>query len=225
MSYALIEYPDREMLAMDLADQLAGELRMQLDSAERVAFAVPGGTSPGPVFDALSGVQLDWDRVDVMLTDERWVPESSPRSNTALLRSRLLVDRAASARLLPLYRDDVDADTAVAALSQAIAPALPLGVVLLGMGTDCHTASLFPGADRLADALAPDAPVLVPMRAPGAPEPRITLSAPALDGALSKHVLIFGEDKRAALESAQGKAVEDAPINAILSGAKVHWAA
>ncbi|MDA7424586.1 6-phosphogluconolactonase [Thalassococcus lentus] len=225
MSYEFIEYPDREMLVIDLANQIAGDLRALLRHEDRVALAVPGGTSPGPVFDDLCAADLDWSRVDVMLSDERWVPEQSERSNTRLLRERLLVERAAQARLLPLYADGQDCDTAVAALGETIKNELPLGVVLLGMGLDMHTASIFPEADRLDEALDPKAPILVPMRAPGAPEPRVTLSAQVLNGALRKHVLIFGADKRAALDGARGLSERDAPINAVLSGAKVHWAA
>ena len=225
MSYEFIEYPDRDMLAIDLANQLAGDLRAALHHEDRVALAVPGGTSPGPVFDDLCAADLDWSRVDVLLTDERWVPEDSPRSNTRLLRERLLVNRAEAARLLPLYAPAEDPDEVLADLETPIAPELPLAVVLLGMGADRHTASLFPGADRLADALDGHAPILLPMRAPGAPEPRITLSARVLEGALRKHVLIFGEEKREALETARGMSPLDAPINAVLSGAIVHWAA
>lgn len=224
MSYEFVEYADREMLGIDLANRLAGELRTALVNQERVLLAVPGGTSPGPVFDDLCAVPIDWGRVDVVLTDERWVPEDNPRSNTRLLRERLLVDKAAKARLLPLHSEGMDCNDGVAALAERIAPALPIAVLLLGMGADRHTASLFPGADRLEEALSSRAPILVPMRAPGAPEPRVTLSAPVLDGALSKHVLIFGQDKRDALESARGMTPQEAPINAVLSGATVHWA-
>lgn len=224
MSYDFQTYPDREMLAMDLANKLAGDLRTILAHEERVVFAVPGGTSPGPVFDVLCAADLDWSRVDVMLTDERWVPEDSARSNTRLIRERFLVDRAAAARLLPLYVSAHEPEEVLAELESQIADELPLAVVLLGMGTDMHTASIFPGADRLDTALAADAPILVPMRAPGAPEPRITLSARVLNAAMRKHVLIFGQDKRDALDAARGKLPEDAPINAVIDGATVHWA-
>ena len=224
MSYDFQSYPDREMLAIDLANKLSGDLRTILTHEDRVVLAVPGGTSPGPVFDVLCAAHLDWDRVDVMLTDERWVPEDSPRSNTRLIRERLLVDRAAKARLLPLYVPTHEPEEVLAELETQIANELPLAVVLLGMGADMHTASIFPEADRLNAALAPNAPVLVAMRAPGAPEPRITLSARVLNDALRKHVLIFGTEKREALERAQGMLPEDAPINAVLNGATVHWA-
>ena len=184
------------------------------------------GTTPGPVFDALSAVDLDWARVDIMLTDERWVPEDSPRSNTALLKRRLLVDKASVANLIPLYGGTENPEDSIDALSSAIDQAAPLSIVLLGMGEDMHTASIFPGADRLTDALAPHAPALLPMRAPGADEPRITLTAPVLNGAMSKHLLIMGEGKRAALAAAiDADDAHEAPVKAVLSDMTVHWAA
>lgn len=219
-----IDYPDREMLVIDLANKLAGELRSALEHEERVLMAVPGGTTPGPIFDDLCAADLDWSRVDVMLTDERWVPEDSARSNTRLLRERLLVNRAAAASYLPLYLPCKEPEERIAELETNILPRLPIQVLLLGMGADMHTASLFPGADRLEDALSPKAPVLMAMRAPGAPEPRITLTAPVLDGAMSKHIVIFGEEKRAALDKARQSLPEEAPVAAVLSQASVHWA-
>jgi len=218
-----ITYPDSEMMMIEIANRLAGELRQALTSSDRVALAVPGGTTPGPVFDSLCAADLDWSRVDVMLTDERWVPETSDRSNTRLLRQRLLTGRAAAASLIPLHADTPAPEDALEALSLRISACLPLSVCLLGMGADRHTASIFPGADRLHDALHGDA-VLVPMRAPGAPEPRVTLSARVLQGAIRRHILITGAAKRDALESARNLTVEEAPVAAVLKGSIVHWA-
>ncbi|MGH1369214.1 MAG: 6-phosphogluconolactonase [Maritimibacter sp.] len=220
-----VEYPDSELMMMDLADRIASDLRLALAQNERASLAVPGGTTPGPVFDVLSSLDLAWDRVDVMLTDERWVPESSERSNTRLLRARLLTDRAASARYVPLYGGSETPEESVASLGFGVAACLPLSVVLLGMGEDMHTASLFPGADQLDLALSAGAPEIVAMRAPGAPEPRMTLSAPVLDGAMAKHLVIIGAKKRAALDKARG--IHDAklaPITAVLNNMTVHWA-
>jgi 6-phosphogluconolactonase len=218
------DYPDREMLALDLSDRLASELGAALRHKERVTFAVPGGTSPGPVFDALTAVRLDWDRVDVVLTDERWVPETSDRSNTRLVRQRLLQGHAAAATLLPLVTDAAEPEESLDALAEGLAPHLPIDVLVLGMGADRHIASLFPGADRLEEALAADAPALMAMRAPGVPEPRITLTAPVLREAMSTHIVITGAEKRAALEKAQGQKPIDAPVAAVLDEAIVHWA-
>ncbi|MDP2062687.1 MAG: 6-phosphogluconolactonase [Phaeovulum sp.] len=218
------DYPDREMMALALADRIAAELAQGLRSAGRASLCVPGGSTPGPVFDLLSGVDLDWANIAVFLGDERWVPESSKRSNTRQLRARLMRGRAAAARLLPMRADTAEPEAALAALAEGIAPHLPITVLLLGMGDDMHTASLFPGADRLAEALAPDAPVLMALRAPGLPEPRITLTAPVLAGALNTHVLITGTAKRAAILRAETLPPAEAPISALLSHATIHWA-
>ncbi|SIN93791.1 6-phosphogluconolactonase [Vannielia litorea] len=221
----LREYPDAEMMMMDLADQISSELTMALETHERASLCVPGGTTPGPVFDMLAGrSSLDWSRIAVFLNDERWVPEDSPRSNTRLIRERLLTGPAAAATYLPLYAPEARPEDAMERLAEAIAPHLPIQVLLLGMGADMHTASLFPGADRLAEALAPDAPILLPMRAEAADEPRITLSAPVLQGALSTHILITGEAKLAALHRTRGLSNEEAPVRVVLGEATVHWA-
>ncbi|WP_210526817.1 6-phosphogluconolactonase [Rubellimicrobium arenae] len=219
----LVTYPDSEMMMIELAQRLAGELRQALQSSEAASLAVPGGTTPGPIFDSLCAADLDWDRVSVMLTDERWVPEESPRSNTRLLRQRLLVGKAAAARYLPLHAPTATPEEGIPALAEAISEVLPLTVCLLGMGADMHTASLFPGADRLDEALTGEV-ILVPMRAPGAPEPRVTLSAAVLSRAISRHIVITGAEKRDALERARSLPPEEAPVAAVLKGATVHWA-
>ena len=219
-----VEYPDRDAMMLDLADTLTGELADALRRHERATFCVPGGSTPGPIFDVMSEQALEWDRVAVVLNDERWVDEDSPRSNTAMLRKRLLVSKASQATLIPLFMPGVAAEAAMDELGRGLDGHLPISVLLLGMGADMHTASLFPGADNLVAALAADAPRLMPMRAEGAGEPRITLSAPVLNGALSKHIVITGSDKRAAIERARHLSPQEAPIAAVLQGATVHWA-
>ncbi len=218
-------YPDRDFLCLKLADLIASQLAETLRLEGRATLSVPGGSSPGPVFDTLSGVDIDWANVSVVLNDERWVPEASPRSNTRLLRERLLRGRAAAARLIPLYAPGFEApEDAVPALEDALRPHLPISVLLLGMGADMHTASLFPGADRLAEALGPTPRLILPMRAAAAGEPRVTLTAPVLRAALRVHVMITGADKRATVERAAGLPAEQAPIRAVLDQAIVHWA-
>lgn len=219
-----VEYPDRDLLMLSLADRIAGELGDFLRREGRASFCVPGGTTPGPIFDTLSGVDLDWSNVAVFLNDERWVGEDNPRSNTRLLRERLLRGKALHANLVPLYLPADRPETVLAALADGIRPHLPISVLLLGMGADMHTASLFPGADRLADALAHDAPILLPMRAEAAGEPRITLTAPHLAGAMNIHILITGVEKRAAIERAATLPPGEAPVAAVLKNATVHWA-
>ena len=224
---SFVEYPDAEMMMMTLADRLVGELRSALGTHDRVSFAVPGGSTPGPLFDVLSSIHLDWERVVVLPTDERWVPPEHERSNARLIRSRLLTDAAAVAAFQPLYLPEAEAEPerALDRLGAQVAELRPLDVVLLGMGADMHIASLFPGADGLAAALDAAAPPLAVMRPETEAEARMTLTGPVLAGALSAHVVITGADKRAAYERALRLDPREAPVQAVLSaGATVHWA-
>ncbi len=220
----LIEYADEEMMAINLANQLAGDLNTALEHDDRALFVVPGGSTPGPVFDVLCDADLDWSRVDICLSDERWVPEVHIRSNTRMLRERLLVGRAAKAGYLPLYARAEAPEAVLAELEAVIQPRLPIAVLLLGMGADMHTASLFPGTDGLDAALAHDAPVLVPLRPRNVEDVRISLSARVLNAAVAKHLVITGEDKRKAVERARTCRPEQAPVAAILEETDVHWA-
>lgn len=218
------EYADRDMLAIDVANALAGELEAALLHNDIVALAVPGGTTPGPIFDNLCAADLDWDRVRVLPTDERCVPAESDRSNERLIRERLLTNRAAAAEFVPLFIPGKSPEDILPEIEALIAPVLPLSVLVLGMGDDMHTASLFPGMAGLDAALDGDAPPLAVARPQSQSEPRITLTAPVLNGALSKHLVIFGPKKRDALERAMSLPPEEAPIAAVLDGITVHWA-
>lgn len=218
------EYADRDMLAIDVANALAGELEAALLHNDIVALAVPGGTTPGPIFDNLCAADLDWDRVRVLPTDERCVPAESDRSNERLIRERLLTNRAAAAEFVPLFIPGKSPEDILPEIEALIAPVLPLSVLVLGMGDDMHTASLFPGMAGLDAALDGDAPPLAVARPQSQPEARITLTAPVLNGALSKHLVIFGPKKRDALERAMSLPPEEAPIAAVLDGITVHWA-
>lgn len=220
----LIPYTTREQLFAGVAQAVLSDLRASLSDTAGATLAVPGGTTPGPVFDLLAEADLPWERVSVMLTDERWVPGDHARSNTRLLYSRLMIGQVLQAHYVPLYLPGAAPEDRLAEIQDEVARACPISVLLLGMGEDMHTASLFPGADLLDQALSPDAPPVLPMRAPGAGEPRLTLTAPVLQGAHSTHLLITGPAKRAALETALTLDSTAAPVATILANATVHWA-
>jgi len=217
------EYSDREMLIIEVAQKIVGDLKTALLTQENVSFVVPGGTTPGPIFDILCAADIEWNRVHVMLSDERWVPDDNDRSNAKLLRDRLLVNRAAAAKFTPFYVPDVNVADACKDVSEKLKSEWPISVLVLGMGADMHTASLFPQANGLDAALSADADALLPIQAEGQ-EQRVTLSAPVLNSAISKHIVIFGDDKRAALDVAKGSLPEVAPVAAVLDGATIHWA-
>ena len=217
------EYSDRKMLIIEVAQKILDDLKVALLTQENVSFVVPGGTTPGPIFDILCAADIEWNRVHVMLSDERWVPDDNDRSNAKLLRDRLLVNRAAAAKFTPFYVPDVEVAVACKDVSETLASEWPVSVLVLGMGADMHTASMFPQANGLGAALSANADALLPIQAEGQ-EQRVTLSAPVLNRAISKHIVIFGDDKRAALDVAKGSLPEVAPVAAVLDGATIHWA-
>ena len=220
----LTSYETASEMMQSLSAQIASELSAAIALRGRACLAVPGGSTPGPLFDLLSQAALNWANVTVMLTDERWVPTDSPRSNMGLIKNRLLVNSASAARYIALYAPGLDHVGGARALSQQVAPNLPIDVVVLGMGADMHTASLLPGAPELSLAQDARADAVMPMVPVGSDlEPRVTLSAQALETARQTHVLIIGEDKKLALAQAQSLSPIDAPIAQFLPNATVHW--
>ena len=218
-----ITYDSRTALFAGAAARIAGDITAALTENSRISIAVPGGTTPGPVFDDLAQRALDWARVTVMLSDERWVPADHERSNAGLLRARLLTDRAAAAEFVAFFEEG-DVDQQVAQKASQILQSLPLDVLVLGMGGDMHTASLFPNAPGLDAALTADAPALVTLRPEDQPDIRVSLSGRVLSSAARKHLLITGADKKAAFERAAELPVAQAPINVARDGLTVHWA-
>lgn len=220
----LISYAGRDRLAYGVAAALSIALKKAIEADGHATLCVAGGTTPAPMFDILSGAQIDWSKVTVLPTDERWVDETDPRSNAALIKKHLLVGAAQSARYIGLYAKDQSADAALAGIASSLAPHLPITVLLAGMGADMHTASLFPDAENIAAAMADDAPPLMVMHPKSQPEARVTLTAPVLRGATSIHIMISGADKRAALDTIGSAIPTQAPVGILLPRAQVHWA-
>ena len=216
------EFPDGAALAPAFAQWTASLLQKAVDERGEAVLIVSGGNTPKRYFAALAQSAIDWARVTVTLADERCVADDNPRSNARLLRENLLRDRAAAARFAPLADSRLSPDQELAAARARIADLpLPADLVVLGMGDDGHTASWFPGADNLAEAIDPGARNLVlPMRAPGAPEPRLTLTARVILRARALALHIEGADKLATLAHALAEGpVEAMPIRAALRGA------
>lgn len=217
-----------EALAEGLADAVAAALAAAIARQGVALLAVSGGTTPKRFLAALSRRDLDWTRVTVTLVDERFVPEDSPRSNAGLVRGTLLTGAAAAAPFVPLYRAVGDVDTAARLAGSTLASLpWPLDVVVLGMGTDGHTASFFRDATDTA-ALDPASPAtVVAVHAESAGEPRLTLALPRLASARFIALHIEGAEKRAVLEKALSSAPA-LPVRRVFDHAKhpvqVYWA-
>ncbi|HYD99457.1 MAG TPA: 6-phosphogluconolactonase [Alphaproteobacteria bacterium] len=224
------DFATQDELVGALARQVGDIVAEAVAQRGRAALVLSGGRTPEALFRRLAPEALPWAQVTATLADERWVPESSPDSNAALVRRTLMTGPAAALTFLPLYNGAATPEEGAPALSAELRATLPLplDLVLLGMGEDGHTASFFPGGDRLAEALAGEGPAC-PLRAPGAPQPRITLTLPLLLNARRIVLLITGESKRRVLEAALGEGpVEDMPVRAVLRQDRVpvdiHWA-
>lgn len=210
-------------LAVSFAQTVAANLRAAIDARGRALIGLSGGSTPREFLKQLSNQELDWSRVTVTLCDDRWVPPTSDRSNERLLRETLLRNQAAQATFAPLYIDSTDVESALPHVQANVAKiALPFDVIVLGMGSDGHTASLFPGGDNLAEASRLDTTARVlPMRAPDAPEPRITLTLPALVDTRALYLHIEGDDKKKVFDNAMTSNDSPAPIRTVLKASRV----
>ena len=219
-------HADAAAMAEALAEQVAEALRSAVAERGRALLVVSGGRSPVPFFERLAREDLPWAKVQVSLADERWVPPSDADSNEALVRRHLLQGPAAQATMLGLYRAAEDLDEAARLAEQALAALPAIDVLVLGMGDDGHTASLFPDSPNLTAALDAGCPRRVlPMQAPSEPRQRLTLTLPALAGARLALLAIQGAGKLATLNQAlrPGPASE-LPIRAFLQAPlQVHW--
>lgn len=213
------DYADRVELAKALAESVAENLRAGLAERGEASLAVSGGSTPAKFFAQLGKKKdIDWDNVTVTLVDERWVPETADRSNAGLVNEKMLQGPAATAKFVPLYTggDAPDASAIARSAANIAAVPAPFDAVILGMGNDGHTASFFPGGDTLADALTGSADVLA-IRAPGAGEPRVTLSLLRLTKTRALYLHIEGEEKAETLKRAlEGGPVEEMPVRAVL---------
>ena len=212
-------YTDIEILSRELATLIAGSLTAAISARGLASLVVSGGRSPVRLFEILRTQPLDWDRVCVALADERWVSPDDPGSNERLVRDVLLKDRAASARFLGLKNGAPTPDLgAVSAWETFARVPRPFDAVILGMGDDGHTASLFPGSPNLPSALNQAAAAgCVGMWAPVAPQPRLSLNLTALLDSRRIVVLITGESKwRTYAAACAPGPVADMPIRAVL---------
>ena len=213
-------------LALSLAGVVAERLARAMAEKGCASLAVSGGQTPKAFLHALSVIDIDWRGVSVTLADDRCVDEPDLRSNARLVRETLLCNRAAAARYHPLVCGGGPCPEAPPILAS------PLDVLVLGMGLDGHTASLFPGGHRLAAALDAHAPDPVfSMMAPAAPEPRVTLGLRPLLAARWCALHIEGRQKSEVLGTALSPGdAADMPIRAVLRGrsadvTEIFWSA
>lgn len=223
-------HADESVWRATAAGAIAGALRSALEGRLRARLLVSGGTTPAPVYAALSELPLDWSRVDVGLVDERWLPPNDADSNARVAYASLLVNEAARATFEPLVRLGDTFESAVVAANAV--PPRRVDVAVFGMGEDGHTASLFPGTDDLGRSLATEADY-VGFQAGGCPGAgawpmRISASPALLARSRTRILLLRGDARRRVFERAlEGADPRELPVRLLFaptaSPLQVHW--
>lgn len=218
-------FADTTALTVTLADEIARSLRAAITMRAQASLVVSGGRTPVALFNRIAQAELDWRQVTIVLADERWVDSNAASSNERLVRAELLRDHAAAARLVGLKSAAASAALAAATAWQRVAQALlrPFDWVLLGMGDDGHTASLFPASPLIATALdATQAPACIAMQAPDPPCERLSLNLSALLDSRRIALHIQGATKWVVYQAVQADgAVLDMPIRAVFRQTRV----
>lgn len=194
-------FDDRETLDQALAEQVTSKLAQGISARGVAHLVVSGGSTPAALFSLLADADLAWQHVVVMLADDRWVPADHEDSNERLVRETLLTGRAKQAQFLSLLPTPDDEVANLAGLSTLLRSVPRFDVVLLGMGEDAHTASLFPCASALKEGLTTDAGALV-TRPRSAPHQRVSLSRRRLEMTDCGVIHIVGQNKKSVLEAA-----------------------
>ncbi|WP_085297420.1 6-phosphogluconolactonase [Cognaticolwellia mytili] len=227
--YQINEFEQRQLLDEALADKVADILASAVKQNGKASIAVSGGSTPKGFFNALSKKILPWQSITITLADERWVDIDSADSNTKLVHENLLQNEAMKAKFFHLKQGAELTTETLVDLNMAAKQLLPLDVLILGMGEDGHTASLFPCSDEIDSCLSLDSPALLKVVPKTAPHQRITFSFAAL--AQSEHTIlhISGSNKKQVIARAiDGQTVKEMPIRAFLHAAdvntQIYWA-
>ncbi len=225
-------FPDRDTLSSDLADVICILLSEGISKKGQASLAVSGGSTPVQLFKKLSVIDIAWRKVAICLVDERWVAPTDKDSNENLVRTHLLQNRAAAAKFSGMKNSAVTASEGEAACAQQLQKThRPFDVLILGMGADGHTASLFPGAVKLPRATDMQSGIICMGIAPvTAPHERMTLTLPEILTSKQIFLHITGQDKKDVLKQALGAgSPADMPIRYILQQSQkenfhIYWA-
>ena len=220
-------FGDEHAHSLALNQALQASLQDLLARQARVVLALSGGQSPRAMMALLSQADLDWSRVTVQWVDERLLTRHHPDSNSELIESVLLQNQAAQAQwhnFLPQPQGEarlLDGAEQQAVLQAALMAYQTPDVVVLGMGMDGHTASLFADAPQFAAAMdRHQVQPLMIVEPPSAPYARISMTLAAILQAKTLYIAAYGAQKQALLQQALLTEVALLPITWVLQEAQ-----
>ena len=215
-NFTLHIFKSSEALVATLSDAIISALKSAIEQRGHAFIALSGGSTPKKLFESLSGADLEWNKVIITLVDERWVSPNSAESNENLIKNTLLQNNASFANFIPLKNSALEAQDGVLITANRLQEIDKLDIVVLGMGGDGHTASFFPHAKGLENALTTKE-LCCATEATVAPYSRITLSRNFLLSAKHLFLHIEGEQKRNVFDLACGSSDElEIPIIAMM---------
>jgi len=219
MSRVVHIYSEQNTLIGALSEHILEDLQRAINEKGEATLIVSGGSTPKPLFEQLSKTVFAWEKVSVGLCDERWVDPSSQKSNAHLVKKHLLQQEAAKATFIGMYEEGSDIYTAQKVCSQKMQKLAPFDVVILGMGSDAHTASLFPDNEMLEEAFDLKNPNLcIAIESETAPFSRMSLTLRAILRAQNIYIHFEGEEKISVYEEAiAGEDIYKMPIRSVLN--------
>lgn len=216
-------FKNKNELIDKLGSYVSNKLNEAIKENDKASLLVSGGSTPKPFFEALSKSDIDWSKVTISLVDDRWLPSNHKDSNELLVKETLLQNNASKAKFVGMYIEDkeaFDCDTLCSDIYKQ--KVYPFDVLILGMGADSHTASLFPNNEKLDEAYDLDTPKLcISIKPDVAPYDRMSLTLKGILSAKNIILHIEGKEKlKVYKEALRSNDTKKTPITAVLNSSK-----
>jgi 6-phosphogluconolactonase len=210
---------EQKELIDTLSSKIIDNLQEAILKKGSASLLVSGGSTPKPLFEKLSSFNIPWEKIKVALCDERWIDKNHKDSNEKLVRDSLLVNFAKKATFISMYQEYIDIEYAQDVCSNIYEKELfPFDVLILGMGNDGHTASLFPNNIKLKEALETTKGFCICMKPDTAPYERMSLTKTAILSATNIYLHFEGVEKQDVYKKVlEGASSNDMPVSAILN--------
>ena len=208
----------RSEIEHDLVLAVSSKLKQSIKECGYASLLVSGGSTPIHFFQQLAAIKLDWSKVTVLPVDERFLPDSHKDQNGNLIKNNLIQKEAAQSNWFPVVLDSADSEKNLSAVREKVKGInQPFTVTILGMGTDGHTASLFPCSKELETGMAEEGEDIIITNPTSAPYQRISFTKKAILNSKFLFLHCYGEEKKQILDSLDSHSEKEYPIKAFIN--------